>query len=232
MNVMTLPILLVIISLLIALNPVTIAIFTSLLAGGYGKKASKTHIHATALAYIIVFSSIFILSGAAWLHLLSAVSLSALERLAFLNAILCIIWGTISLKDFFWYTSRTSAPKFIAHSVHKRTIKNHEPISAGVLALTSAYAVTPSIGIPFIGLLTFCALLGIFTISAPIVITLMLILPLLVIFILSLRKMRLSAVMKWRQDSKMTFRLTIGLTTVFIGWLILLVLNGTLGAVL
>lgn len=232
MNVITLPLLLAVVSLLLALNPVTIAIFTALLAGGYGKNHAKTHIHATSLAYLIVFSGIFIVSGAIWLHFLDSISLFTLERLAFIVAITCIIWGTISLKDFFWYTNRTRTPKFIANSVHKRTVKKHEPISAGVLALTTAYAVTPSMGLPVAGLLTLCALLGVFTPSAAAVITLVLIAPLVVIFVLSLRKMRLSAIMKWRQDSRMTFRLTIGLTTIFIGWLVLLVLNGTLGAVL
>ncbi|MFO0882125.1 MAG: hypothetical protein U0491_01620 [Candidatus Saccharimonadales bacterium] len=230
MNIITLPVLFAVISLLIALNPVTIAIFTALLAGGYGKKSSKSHIHATALAYLLVLAALFIVSGFLWMNFLDQISLFALERIAIIVGLVCIVWGTFSLKDYFWYSERTRAPKFIARSVHKRTIKKHEPFSAGVLAITTAYAIAPSMGLPVLGLLTSAVLLGVVSVRVPVVITLVLITPLVAIFVLSLRKMRLSAIMVWRQDSRMVFRLTIGLTTVFIGWLIMLILNGTLGA--
>ena len=222
----------IVLSLLLAFNPVTIAIFTVLIAGGYGKQQPKSRVGSTALTYIVSLGLIISLLGIAWLRLLNTVSIEFVELITYVVSLTCIIWGTISLKDYYWYSQRTSAPKFVTKSIHKRTTKNHKVASAGALAVTTAFAIIPSMLLPYLGLVTLAGLFGITSWGAPAIITIALVFPLLCILTIAMGKIRLSAIMKWRYDSRMTFRLTIGLTTIFIGWLLLLVLNGTLGVAL
>jgi cytochrome c biogenesis protein CcdA len=59
-----------------------------------------------------------------------------------------------------------------------------------------------------------------------------LITPLVFIYLYMARGLKISAVLKWKEESKGVMRLSIGLVHIILGWLVLLLLNGTLGSVL
>lgn len=214
--------------ILLSLNPVSISIFTALLAGSLGKGRAKTQLHTIAVTYLLSLFVLYGIGGALIASWLSSVSQYTLLNIGLFIGLINIAWGLVYIKNFFWYGNKSDTPKHLTKILHVRTVKKNNPANSAQLALTATYATIPSVGIPMMAYAT------IMTIARPnesawmLLLALILVLPLLAIFILTLRKLKLSAVLKWKQDSKAIFWLCIGLTCVVFSWLLFLLINGTL----
>ena len=218
--------------LLLALNPVSISIFTALLAVTLGKGHKRTQLYIVALTYLSTLWILFAFGSTILFAWLSSMNVSTLEFIGLCVSVIAIAWGLIGVKDYYWYGQRTKAPAYITRNLHMRTVKNNSPANAAALALIAAYATAPSMGIPLLSFITINALIKPFETAPTLWFATVLLSPLFVVLLLAARGTKLSAVIKWKQDSKAIFRLCIGLSTIVFGWVILLILNGSIGAIL
>lgn len=215
-------------ALLLALNPVSISIFVALLAGSLGKGHSKSQQHIVALTYLLSIFTLYGLGGVLVLNWLYILDMRTVMHISLIVGVLSITWGIVATKDFYWYTRRGESPKHLTSALHKLTVKNNDPVNAAKLAITAAYATLPSVGIPLIAYITIISILKPGEPAWVLLFAAIVMLPLFVIFALSLRGLKLSAVIKWKQDSKAIFRLCMGLVSIVFGWLLFLLVNGTL----
>jgi|GEM_PF-671474 len=219
----------VVVGIFLSLNPSTLAIFSALLAGSLGKGHSKFERHGVAMSFLLILFALYVTLGAALIIALNALSGDALKNVALGIAAIGALWGLIDVKEYYWYGKHHDISIRLAKTLHHRTVKKNDPLSALLLGITTAYAALPSLGVPLLATSTIIALARPYNTNLMLVFGAILVLPLILIFILSMRGLKISSVMKWKEDSKGTFRLCMGLTTILVSWVILLILNGSLG---
>lgn len=213
---------------LLSLNPSTIAIFSALLAGSLGKGHSKVERHGVALSFLLASFFMYTIFGSLLIIFFNLFSHRALLNLSLVIAIVGVLWGLVNIKDYYWYGKHRDISVRLAKTLHNRTVKKNDPISASMLGLIAAYAALPNIGIPLISFAAIITLIRPYNTNLMLLLACMLILPLVIIFMVSLNGLKLSSVLKWKEDSKGVFRLCIGLTTIFLGWILFLILNGSI----
>lgn len=218
--------------ILLSLNPFNIALFSALLAGSFGKGHNTNTIHGTAVAFLLTYAACIALLGMALLEALSSISISLLDHLGLVVAVMMVIWGLVILKDFFWYRSGKAVPRKLHGLLHIYTVKQNDPLGATILGFLAALISLLSTGLAVIGFAVITALLRPFSPAWMLLLAGILLIPLVLIFIHGLRGLKISAIIKWKEDNKAIMRLSIGLTHIVLGWIILLLLNGTLGSVL
>jgi hypothetical protein len=218
--------------LLLSLNPVSISVFVALLSGSMGKGHSKIRTNITALCYLVSLFGLYTLAGMLLVIGFDLLDTRSVQNLGLAVASLSVIWGLMNIKDFYWYGPRRDAPGIVTKSLHSKTVKKNSPRDAIALALASAYATLPSVGIPLLAYSTIVALVRPGYLNWPILLALVLMTPLIVIAALTNSGLKLSAILKWKEESKAIFRLCIGITMVVLGWLLFLLINGTLESTL
>jgi hypothetical protein len=219
--------------LLVSLNPFSISVFGALLAGARGKAHSKNKTHLTALAYLSSYYLLISGLGITLISLFSVVSDTSLIVASVASAALAIIMGIIIAKNYFWYRIRSDIPSGIVTILHQRTVKKNDPLSSISLGLNSAVFCLTIIGSLLLTLAAITVLTGTsFSIWFMLLFAFCLITPLIFIYLFVTRGLKISAVLKWKEESKGVMRLSIGLVHLILGWLVLLLLNGTIGSVL
>ncbi|HUD03256.1 MAG TPA: hypothetical protein VMR51_00460 [Patescibacteria group bacterium] len=219
----------VVAGLLLSLNPFNIALFAALIAGAFGKNHTKTMIHGVAISFLLAYGAFMALFGVALLEILSSASINLLNWAGLIVATIAILWGLRFIKDFFWYGNRGGVPRFIHGTLHSYTVKKNDPFSAAILGFIAATSSLIGISIQIISFALILALVKPYSPAWMLLLAVVFLVPLVTIFVFSLRGIKVSAILKWKEDNKAMMRLTIGLTHIVLGWIILLLLNGVLG---
>lgn len=213
----------------LSLNPTNIAIFSGLLAGSLGKGHHKMQQHVVAVTFLLTTFCLYAIVGSVLILFLDLLSLRALQNIGLVTGFVCTVWGIVNIKSYYWYGKHRDVSVRLAKILHTRTVKKNDPTSAALLGITAGYAALPSIGVPMLAFSVIFSLIKPGVANIMLILAFILILPLIVIFALSLQKLKLSSVLKWKEDSKGVFRLSIGLTTIVFGWILFLILNGSMG---
>lgn len=216
--------------LLISLNPTTLSAFTGLLLGSIGKGHKKSEQSLVAISFLVVLFCLYSLVGLVALNLLNLLEAQTISNVAIFLAIIGIIWGILLIKEYYWYGHHRYLSFRLAHRLHNRTTKKSDPASAMLASMTTAYITVPSVGIPLIIIATICTVLPDPSQATRMIafFVLALLLPLIAIYIASLSGLKLSAIVRWKEDSKGSFRLVMGLSTIILAWILLLLLNGVI----
>lgn len=213
----------------LSLNPSTIAIFCALLAGSLGKGHSKLDRHSVAISFLLATFFFYTIVGSLVIIILNSLSHQLMQNVALIVGFAGVVWGIMNIKEYFWYGKHRDISIRLANTLHHKTVKKNDPVNAGVLGFIAAYAALPSVGIPLLALSCIITLTKPYDTTSMLALGATLIAPLIIIFILSSRGLKLSSILKWKEDSKGVFRLCIGLTTIIISWMLFLILNGSLG---
>jgi len=228
----SLAILFVVTGLVLSLNPMTLSVFSALLAGALGKNHHKNVIHVIGLAFLLAYSSFLILFSILLIRLLSIISIDLTASLGIAIAVASIIFGLVNIKDYFWYKPKIKIPNNMDAAIHHRTIKKNNPISATMLGMITGFGSIITTGIALLCLAIILTLVQQASPTLIIVPTLCLVLPLIIIFVATLSGTKLSAIIKWKQDSKPLMQLGTGIVYIILGWILLLVLNGSINSIL
>jgi cytochrome c biogenesis protein CcdA len=139
--------------------------------------------------------------------------------------------GLLEVKDYFWYGQGLSlnAPVLAVRQVKALTKSKPGWMAAVALGLFVAVVSTPAIGACYIALMTLLRnhfdtwgveLLALYSS--------VFILPMLVMVSMAAGSVRLSSLLRWREEHKAGMRLLSGLLLIALGWLLLLVTNGVI----
>ncbi len=212
-----------------SINPCAIGVLILMISVMLGRHRSMGKMLLIGGIYIFAVFLTYLIAGLGLLYFLSTIPLWLTEYLSIGVGVLIIGAGLIEIKDFFWYGRWFSLtiPGRAAHKIHDLTKKATMP-GVFVLGMFVAGVELPCTGAPYLAIITLLSQYFDFTAFMLLVLyNIIFVLPLIVILFLVAAGTKLYHIKKWKQESRGTMRLFIGLLLVALGWLLMLIANGT-----
>jgi len=214
-----------------SINPCAIGVLILMISVILGAKGSPGKVLLLGGAYIFAIFLTYLIAGLGLVYFLGSIPLWVAEYLSIGIGTLIIIAGILEIKDFFWYGRGFSLaiPGYFAKKIH--TMASSKATLAGVMLLGAFVAAVelPCTGAPYLAIITILSLN--FDASAfgmLVIYNVVFVLPLLIILAMVAGGMNLSIIQNWKQENKGFMRLAIGLMLVGLGWLLILIANGTI----
>src|SRR3989344_1625846 len=212
-----------------SINPCAIGVLILMVSVVLGGKGSMRKLLTLGGLYILAIFLTYLLAGLGLIYFLSSVPLFVAEYLALIVGSFVILAGILEIKDFYWYGKGFSLqiPPYFAKKIHNFSKNLSVP---GVILLGSFIAGVelPCTGAPYLAIITILSLN--FNATAFVLLVLyniIFVAPLLIILILVALGVKIQHVKRWKQESRGYMRLFIGLLLIALGWLLILIANGT-----
>lgn len=213
-----------------SINPCAIGVLILMISTVLAGKHSIGRMLLLGSLYIFAIFLTYLLAGLGILYFLALIPLFVTEYLSIFVGSLIILFGLVEIKDYFWYQRGFSLgiPAFFTDRIHKLAYNTTVP---GVMLLGAFVAGVelPCTGAPYLAIITILSVN--FNLAAFLMLVLyniIFVAPLIVILLLVAGGAQLNAVKAWKQESRGAMRLAIGLLLVGLGWLLILIANGTI----
>lgn len=213
-----------------SINPCAIGVLILMLSVLFGAKKTISRMLFLGFLYIGAVMLTYLLAGLGLLYFLTKIPLRVTEYIAIAVGVLIVFAGLLEVKDYFWYGRwfSLSIPASMAKKLHQYSTKT---TIAGVifLGMFVAGVELPCTGAPYLAIITLLS--QYFDFSAFLMLVwynFVFVSPLIVILLLVATGTKLHDVKKWKQESRGLMRLAIGLMLIAMGWLLMLIANGTI----
>ena len=216
-------------ALIDSINPCAIGVLILLISIMIAFKTKKEMLFYGSMYILAVFIT-YVLAGFGILYFLSSVPLYISEYISIFVGSLIIIAGLIEIKDFDWYGQgiTLAIPPERAKQIHEMTKKITLP---GVLLLGAFVAGVelPCTGAPYLAILLLLSQNFNFASFLMLILyNIIFILPLIVILLMVYFGFKIQNIKRWKQDNRTYMRLATGVVLIFLGWLLILIANGTI----
>ena len=212
-----------------SINPCAIGVLILLVSVMVAFK-TKREMLFYGFIYILAVFVTYVLAGFGILFFLTSVPLYISEYISIVVGSLIVIAGLIEIKDFFWYGQgiTLAIPPERAKQIHEMTKKITLP---GVIFLGAFVAGVelPCTGAPYLAILlvlsqnfNFAAFLML------ILYNIIFVMPLIVILLMVHFGFKIQNIKRWKQANRSYMRLGTGIILIFLGWLLILIANGTI----
>lgn len=213
-----------------SINPCAIGVLILMISLIIAQRKSIGRMLFITGIYIAAVYVTYLLAGLGLIFFLSSIPITLAEYISIFVGTLVVIFGLFEIKDYFWYGKGFSLgipPAFI-ETIH-RLSKNVTIPGVIIMGAFVAGVELPCTGAPYLAIITILSLNFNFTAFLLLILyNIIFVAPLIVILLLVAGGLQLHAVDKWKQDSKGLMRLMIGLLLVGLGWLLILIANGTI----
>lgn len=213
-----------------SINPCAIGVLILMISMILTQKQSAGKMLFLGGLYIFSVFATYLIAGLGLIYFLSAIPLWVTEYLSIGVGSLVVLFGLVEIKDYFWYGRGFSLgipPQFIK-KIHELA-KN---VSVPGVILTGAFVAgveLPCTGAPYLAIITILSVnFNALALLLLVLYNIVFVLPLVVILLLVAGGVRLHVVKAWKQETRGLMRLGIGLLLVFLGWLLILIANGTI----
>lgn len=221
----------VVISALIdSINPCAIGVLILMVSVVLSGKGSMRRLLMLGGLYIGAIFLTYLLAGLGLIYFLANVPMYVSEYLALLVGAFVIIAGLLEIKDFYWYGKGFSLqiPPVFAEKIHKYS-KNVTVPGVMFLGAFIAGVELPCTGAPYLAIITLLSLnFDIYAFGLLILYNVIFVLPLIIILLLVAGGVKVSKIKKWKQANKGYMRFAIGFMLIGLGWLLILIANGTI----
>lgn len=212
-----------------SINPCAIGVLILMIAVILGKGTMRQMLFLGGI-YVLAVMLTYLIAGLGLLYFFASVPLFVTQYISITVGLILILAGLIEVKDFFWYGRGFSLtiPAAFTNKIHKLSKNTTVP---GVILLGAFVAAVelPCTGAPYLAIITILSLNFNFTAFLLLVLyNIIFVAPLIFILILVAFGVKLPALKKWKQDSRGYMRLFIGLMLIGLGWLLILIANGTI----
>ena len=216
-------------ALIDSINPCAIGVLILLVSIMIAFKTKKEMLFYGFIYVFAVFIT-YLLAGFGILYFLSSVPLYISEYISIVVGSLIVIAGLIEIKDFFWYGQgiTLAIPPERAKQIHEMTKKLTLP---GVifLGIFVAGVELPCTGAPYLAILLLLSQNFNFAAFLMLVLyNLIFVLPLIVILLMVNFGFKIQNIKRWKQNNRAYMRLATGIILIFLGWLLILIANGTI----
>lgn len=212
-----------------SINPCAIGVLILMISVLIAGKKSAGRMLLLGGLYIFSVFIVYLLAGLGLLYFLAQIPLWLTEYLSITVGVLIIAVGIIEIKDFFWYGRGFSLfiPGTWAAKIKQLSVRTTIP---GVILLGAFVSGVelPCTGAPYLAIITLLS--QYFDFSAFLLLVLynvIFVLPLIVILLLVAAGKKLYKIKAWKQRNRSSMRLLMGLLLVGLGWLLMLIANGT-----
>lgn len=213
-----------------SINPCAIGVLILMISVVLGGKGSVRRLLLLGSLYIFAIFMTYLLAGLGLVYFLSKVPLYVAEYLSLVVGAFVIIAGLLEIKDFFWYGKGFSLqiPHVFLDKIHAYS-KNATVPGVIFLGAFIAGVELPCTGAPYLAIITMISLnFGWYAFFLLVLYNIIFVLPLIIILVLVAGGTKVSKIKKWKQSNKGYMRFAIGLMLILLGWLLILIANGTI----
>ena len=213
-----------------SINPCAIGVLILMISLILAHRKSITRMLFITGIYILSVYVTYLLAGLGLIFFLSSIPISLAEYISIFVGTIVVVFGLFEIKDYFWYGLGFSLgiPPAAVKKIHTLA-KN---VSVGGAIITGVFVAgveLPCTGGPYLAITTFLS--QNFNLTALVLLliyNIVFVMPLVVITLMVALGTKIKAVQSWKQESRGLMRLMIGLLLVGLGWLLILIANGTI----
>jgi len=216
-------------ALIDSINPCAIGVLILLVSIMVVYK-SKKELLLYGIVYIFFVFFTYLLAGLGILYFLASIPLYISEYISVIVGFLIVTAGLIEIKDFFWYGQgiTLSIPPEKAKQIHEMTKKVTLPLMVFLGAFVAGVEL-PCTGGPYLAILVFLSQNFNFTAFLWLILyNIIFVMPLIVILLMVHFGIKIQSLKRWKQNNRTYMRLATGVILVALGWLLILVANGTI----
>ena len=215
-----------------SINPCAIGVLILMISVVMSGKKSVKRLLLLGSVYIFSIFATYLVAGLGLVYFFSEIPIVIAEYLSIGVGALVIFAGVLEMKDYFWYGKGFSLhiPAKAAKKIKKLSNSNTSTVS-GIMLLGAFVAAVelPCTGAPYLAIITILRIdFDIWALLLMVLYNFIFVLPLIVILVMIAGGAKVSSVKKWKEESKGAMRLFIGLLLVALGWLLILIANGTI----
>lgn len=216
-------------ALIDSINPCAIGVLVLMISVLLGAKHTVKRLLFLGGLYIVSVFATYLVAGLGLVYFLAWLPLVVTEYIAITVGVIIVIAGVIEIKDYFWYGEGFSLaiPPRYAKKLHDFSARATVP---GIVFLGAFVAGVelPCTGAPYLAIITLLS--QYFDLSAFLLLVLynvIFVLPLVVILLLVASGKHLYDIKAWKQRTRHYMRLGMGIMLIVMGWLLMLIANGT-----
>lgn len=214
-----------------SVNPCAIGVLILMVSVILGQGGSPRRLLAIGGAYIFAIFATYLIAGLGLVYFFSTIPIVIAEYLSIAVGALVIMAGVLEIKDYFWYGKGVSLqiPKKYADKIHDWSHSNKSVWGVMLLGAFVAAVELPCTGAPYLAIITILRIdFTIWAFLLMILYNIIFVMPLIIILIMVASGTKISSVSKWKEESKGNMRLAMGLMFVALGWILILIANGTI----
>lgn len=214
-----------------SINPCAIGVLILMISVIMGGGKSTKQLLLLGGAYIFAIFLTYLVAGLGLVYFFSSIPIALAEYLSMFVGALVIAAGIFEIKDYFWYGRGFSLqiPGYFSKKIHN--FSNSKATVGGVMFLGAFVAAVelPCTGAPYLAIITILSVnFNVWALLLLMLYNLVFVMPLIIILIMVAGGAKISAVKKWKEESKGAMRLFLGLLLIGLGWLLILIANGTI----
>lgn len=212
-----------------SINPCAIGVLILLISTLVVAKRKEEMLKIGLLYISAVFLTYFAF-GLGLTFFISSIPLVISEYISIAVGLLVVGAGLFEIKDYFWYGKGFSlaiSPKY-AEKIKQKMQKLSTP-TVMFLGIFVAAVELPCTGGPYLAITLLLA--QNFNLAAflmLIIYNIIFVMPLLIILIMVLAGAKIQNIQQWKQNNKAYMRLVTGIILICLGWLLILIANGTI----
>ncbi len=226
----------VVVSALIdSINPCAIGVLilmvSVILGGSKGEENSTARLLKLGGAYILAIFLTYLIAGLGLVYFFSSIPIVLAEYLTLFVAGLVLFAGILEIKDYFWYGKGFSLqiPKVFAKKIHDYSTSKTTVWGVMFLGAFVAAVELPCTGAPYLAIITMLRIdFSFIAFLLMVLYNILFVLPLIIILFMVAGGTKISRVSKWKEESKGSMRLMMGLMMAALGWILMLIANGTI----
>ena len=214
-----------------SINPCAIGVLILMVSVILGQGGGTRKLLLNGFAYIFAIFTTYLLAGLGLVYAFTTIPIVVAEYLSLAVGSLVILAAVLEIKDYFWYGKGFSLqiPTYFANKIHEYSTT--KTTTWGVMALGAFVAAVelPCTGAPYLAIITILRIdFNMAAFFLMVLYNLIFVAPLIVILIMVAGGAKISVVSKWKEESKGTMRLFMGLLLGALGWILILIANGTI----
>ncbi len=196
-----------------------------------GQGQSTKRLLLVGSAYIFAIFATYLIAGLGLVYFFATIPIVIAEYLSIAVASLVILAGILEIKDYFWYGKGFSLqiPTKYANKIHEWSTSNKSVFGVMLLGAFVAGVELPCTGAPYLAIITILRIdFNLIAFGLMVLYNLIFVAPLIIILIMVAGGTKISSVSKWKEESKGNMRLFMGLLLTCLGWILILIANGTI----
>lgn len=213
-----------------SINPCAIGVLILMVSVVLGGKGSMRKLLKLGGLYILAIFTTYLAAGLGLIYFFANIPLFVAEYLSLIIGSIVIIAGLLEIKDFFWYGRGFSLQ--IPHYFSQKIEKFSKNVTAPGVILLGAFIAgveLPCTGAPYLAIITILSLNFNFTALLLLILyNVIFVAPLVIILLLVALGTKVEKLHAWKETNKGYMRFAIGLMLIGLGWLLILIANGTI----
>lgn len=214
-----------------SINPCAIGVLILMVSVILGQGGSTRKLLWNGFAYIFAIYVTYLLAGLGLVYAFTTIPIVIAEYLSLAVGSLVILAALLEIKDYFWYGKGFSLqiPTYFANKIHEYSTSKTTTLGVMLLGAFVAAVELPCTGAPYLAIITILRIdFNLAAFGLMVLYNLIFVAPLIIILVMVAGGAKISAVSKWKEESKGTMRLFMGLLLAALGWILILIANGTI----